>query len=99
MALTLDDSEAILADIRILRRIRNEPLFRQADREAVIVMRVDLRIGDIARPPLQTVLTHHYGPALVRLNILGHQQNPIGKNSLPDVQNHLITAVLGLVID
>src|SRR5580658_3984939 len=99
MPFALNDPEAILADIWVLRRIGHETLFCEADREAVIVRGVDLRIGDIARAALQPVLTNHHGPPLAGLDFLRYQQNPIRKNAWPYIQNHLVAAVPGLVID
>src|SRR6202034_2713278 len=99
MPFALNDPEAILADIWVLRRMGHETLFCEADREAVIVRGVDLRIGDIARAALQPVLTNHHGPPLAGLDFLRYQQNPIRKNSWPYIQNHLVAAVPGLVID
>lgn len=99
MPLALNNPEAILPDIWVLRRIGHETLFRETYGEAAIVRRVDFRISDIARAALQPVLTNHHGPPLAGLDVLRYEQNPIRQDSWPDIQNHLVAAVPGLVID
>jgi hypothetical protein len=99
MPFALNDPEAILADIWVLRRIGHEPLFCEACGETVIVRRVDLRIGDIAWAALEPVLTNHEGPPLARLDVLRYEQNPIRDYPGPDVQNHFVASIPGLVID
>src|SRR5580704_4902900 len=97
MTLTLDQPEAILADIGILGRERYESFFCQPDREPMIVRRIDFRISHLPRVPLQTVLADHYWPPLTRLDILGDKQNPVSEDSGPHIQHHFITAKFWLV--
>src|SRR5208283_3408801 len=99
MPLALNDPEAILPDIWVLRRIGHETLFREPYSEAVIVRGVDLRIGNIARAALQPVLTHHHAPPLAGLHVLPYEQDSICNDSWPNIQNNLVAAIPGFVID
>src|SRR5580704_6656434 len=96
MALALNDTKAVLADVGVLRRIGDKALFSQTDGEAVVVVRVDVRVGYVSRTALQTVLAHHYGTALASRDALGDQENPVSEYAGPHIQHHFIAAILGL---
>jgi hypothetical protein len=99
MALALDQAEAVLADVWVLRRERDEALFGQPDGILVVVMRIDLGIHHLLRTALQAMLADHHGAPFARPDILGHEQNPVGENAGPDIQHHFVPAIFRLVED
>ena len=99
MAFALNLAKPVFADVGILRRESDEALFGQPDSKPMVVSGVNVRISHVSRPALEAVLADHYRPPLALFDTLRHQQNPVGKDSWPDIQHYLITAEFRLVID
>src|SRR5271157_3294135 len=99
MSLPLHDAEPVLADVRVLRRVGDEPLFGQPRGEAVIISRVAVGIGDVAGPPFETVLANHHRPPLAWLDVFGDQKNSRGENAWPHIQRDFVSAELWMIVD
>src|ERR1700722_10205041 len=95
VAHALNDAEIVFSYVRVLWRIRYKAFVRQACREAMVEMRVYLRIGHIAWPPLQAMLTHHDGASLTVLDAFGHKQNSVRGHIGPYIQQDLVARYLG----
>ena len=72
MRLALDLPEAVAADVGVLRRVNDEPFFREVGAVAVIVAVIDVRINQVLRTTLQPVLSDDNRAALA------FRQNPLG---------------------
>ena len=77
MGLALDQAEAVVADVGVLRRVRDEALVGQPRGEVVVVRAIDGRIGHVARASLEAMLADDHGPAFAGVEILRHEQNPV----------------------
>src|SRR5690348_10194253 len=62
-------------------------------------MGVACGIGGLAGTAFQTVLADYHRPSLARLDVFRHQENSIGKDAGPDIQNHFVAAELWLIVD
>src|SRR3954471_18506403 len=99
MTSSLDLPETILADVRILRAERDESFFREPNREAVIVVRINLRIGGLGGAALPAMLANDDRPSLAGANVFRYEQNPIGEYAGPDIEHHFVTPELRLVVN
>ena len=97
MRLALDLAEPVLADVRVLRRERDEAFFGQARGEAVVEVRVDRRVGHFPRPAFEPVLADDDRAPLAGLEVLRHEQDAVGEHAGPDVEHDLVAAELRLV--
>jgi hypothetical protein len=60
---------------------------------------IELWVGYIRRPSFQTVLANNDRPAFSWFQVLGKQQNSIGKNFGPHVKHHFVASKFRLVVD
>src|SRR5215467_3881192 len=97
MRFTLDLTKAVLPDIGVLRRERDESLVRKPGSECVIVGGVDVRVRHITRPSLQPVLANDNRTLLSWPDILRHQKDAIGENTGPNVQRDLVSPELRFI--
>src|SRR5207244_10108781 len=92
MPLALNHPEAVLEDVRVLRRIGDEALFSQLGGETVVIMRVRFRIGGVGGTTFETVLAYHNRALLARLDVFRYQQDSVGENARPHIQHYLVAA-------
>ena len=96
---SLDDAEAVLADVGILRREGDEALLGQPRGEGVIERDDPGRIGDVGGRPSSPCWQTTTGAPLARPDVLRHQQHAVGEDLGPDVQHHFVAAELRRVVD
>ena len=99
VGLALKRAEAVLEDVEILRRERDVSLLGKPHGVLVIGRVLDLRVGNIARTPLEPVLANHHGPLFTFLDILGQEQDAVRKNVGEDVHHHFVAGEERLVED
>src|SRR5262245_26650712 len=98
MPFSLNETEAILANVGILRGKSYKPFLGEADGKLVVKRRVNPWIANVRRTSFQTMLAHHHRPALADLNILGNEEYSVGKDmGRPHVQYHFVASEFGLV--
>src|SRR5256886_13894197 len=90
---------AVLAAIKVVRHKCHETLIGQLRRELVVIFSFSRRFNEIFGHDAAPMLAYHDWPALVRLDILWHQQDTPCKNLLPDIEDDLITNPLFGVVD
>src|SRR2546430_6014751 len=90
---------AVLAAIKVVRHKCHEALIGQLRRELVVIFSFSRRFNEIFGHDAAPMLAYHDWPALVRLDILWHQQDTPCKNLLPDIEDDLITNPLFGVVD
>ena len=83
-------TEAVLADVAILRCEGHEPALGQSPRVGVVGPGVDARIGHVCRPALEPVLAHHHRTLLARLKPAGHDEDAVGHHVGMHVEHHLV---------
>ena len=76
LALRWSVAEAVAEDVGVLRRVGDEALLGESAGEAVVVVVVDLRVGDVLRAALEPVLADDHRPPLARLSPLGTSRMP-----------------------
>src|ERR1700730_12682821 len=98
MPFALNHTKAILEDLGILRRICNKDLVRQFGRETMLVVRVLIGIGGVARTAFQSMLANHDRTFFAGLDSFRDVQDAVSEYSGPDVEDHLVAAKLRLVV-
>ena len=83
-------TEAVFADVAILRCEGHEAPLGQSPRVRVIRSGVDARIGHIRRPALEPVLANHHRTLLAGLESAGHDEDAVSHHIRMHVEHHLV---------
>lgn len=99
MPFALDQAKPVLADIWVLRSVGYEALFRQFQREVMVSAFRGLWRRHVGSTPFEPMLANHHGAPFARPDIFRNQQNAVGEHTGPDIQHHLVSAKLWLIVN